>query len=214
MTAQQIHETQPLLQTGTPLEDAKVAMIMIHGRGDSARGILGLSASFAETEGVAFIAPNASGQTWYPNRFIAPREANEPHLSSALNTLNGVLETVADVGIPPEKTVILGFSQGACLATEVAARNPKTYGGVVALSGGLIGAEGELKGYEGSLDGTPVFLGCSDVDFHIPVERVHETRDIMTKLGATVDERIYEGMGHTINQDEIDAVNTMLKNLL
>ncbi|MEO1286588.1 MAG: dienelactone hydrolase family protein, partial [Chloroflexota bacterium] len=115
---------------------------------------------------------------------------------------------------PAEKTVILGFSQGACLATEVAARNPKTYGGVVALSGGLIGAEGELKGYQGSLDGTPVFLGCSDVDFHIPVERVHETRDIMTKLGATVDERIYEGMGHTINQDEIDAVNAMLKNLL
>lgn len=214
MADQQIHQTQPILQTGTPLEDAKVAVVMLHGRGDSARGILSLSTAFNETDGIAFIAPNASGQQWYPTRFIAPRQDNEPYLSSALATINGLLKQLETAGIPSEKTVILGFSQGACLATEVVARNPKHFGGVIAFSGGLIGAEGELEGYQGTLEGTPVFLGCSDVDFHIPVERVHATRDILTELGATVDERIYAGMGHTINDEEIQVANTMMTNLL
>ncbi|MEL6526145.1 MAG: dienelactone hydrolase family protein [Chloroflexota bacterium] len=165
-------------------------------------------------EKIAYLAPAAEGNTWYPNRFIASRASNQPKLDSALATVKGLLDKVKEAGIPPEKTVIMGFSQGACLAVESAARYPQTYGGVVALSGGLIGAEGELTGYEGSLEGTPVFLGCSDIDFHIPVERVHETRDIMSGLGAKVDERIYPGMGHTINQDEMDAVNAIISNLL
>ena len=208
-----IHQRQPLSQKGASLNNAEVAIIMIHGRGGGVNAILPLSNHF-EFDDVVFLAPSARDLSWYPDRFLAPRQNNEPYLSSALETLTNLLNQVEEAGIPPEKTMILGFSQGACLATEVAARNPKRYGGIVAFSGGLIGTDDELTGYEGSLDGTPVFLGCSDVDFHIPVERVHKTRDIMTTLGAKVDERIYEGMGHTINTDEISAINDMLKTLL
>lgn len=211
--AEQIHETQPVAIAGTALEDAEIAVIMIHGRGGGVQSILPLS-NHIDGEKIAYLAPAAEGNTWYPNRFIAPRASNQPKLDSALATVKGLLDKVAEAGIPAEKTVIMGFSQGACLAVEAAARHPQRYGGVIALSGGLIGANGELEGYEGSLAGTPVFLGCSDVDFHIPVERVHETRDIMTTLGAEVDERIYPGMGHTINQDEMDAVNSIIGRLL
>ena len=213
MATQNIHQGQPLSSKGTPLEDAKVAMIMIHGRGGGVNAILPLSNHF-NIEAVSFLAPSATELSWYPDRFLAPREDNEPYLSSALETLINLLEDVEKAGIPPEKTIILGFSQGACLATEVAARNPKRYGAIVALSGGLIGADDELTGYEGSLNGTPVFLACSDADFHIPLERVHKTRDIMTTLGANVDERIYQAMGHTINMDEISAVNALIESLL
>ncbi|MEL6307003.1 MAG: dienelactone hydrolase family protein [Chloroflexota bacterium] len=211
--AELIHETQPVAVAGAKLEDADVAVILVHGRGGGVQSILSLI-NHIKGEKIAYLAPAAEGNTWYPNRFIAPRASNQPKLDSALATVKGLLNKIKEAGIPPEKTVIMGFSQGACLAVESAARYPQTYGGVVALSGGLIGAEGELTGYEGSLEGTPVFLGCSDIDFHIPVERVHETRDIMSGLGATVDERIYPGMGHTINQDEMDAVNAIISNLL
>jgi len=209
---EKIHQERPVTRKGVPLKDAKAAMILIHGRGGDANGILPLTNHF-EAEGFAYLAPSASGNSWYPDRFLAERESNEPYLSSALETVSNLLKEVAEAGIPPEKTMLLGFSQGACLALEVAARNTKKYGAVIALSGGLIGADDELDGYEGTLDGTPVFLGCSDTDFHIPLERVHETRDILTKLGATVDERIYEGMGHTINNDEVQAVNELMKAL-
>jgi predicted esterase len=213
MTTPKIHQEQPVVRKGVPLSEAKAAMIMIHGRGGDASGILPLINHF-EADGFAFLAPNAANFAWYPNRFIAPRASNEPYLSSALDTVNSLLKEAEDAGIPPEKTIILGFSQGACLASEVVARNPKKYGGVIVLSGGLIGAEGELEGYEGALEGTPVFLGCSDVDLHIPVERVHQTRDILSQLGAKVDERIYENMGHTINNDEVEAVNAIMKALV
>lgn len=213
MTAQNIHQGQALSSRGTSLEDAKVAMIMIHGRGGGVNAILPVSNHF-KFDDVAYLAPSALELSWYPDRFLAPRQNNEPYLSSALEALTNLLKDVEEAGIPPEKTIILGFSQGACLATELAARNPKRYGGIVALSGALIGADDELTGYEGSLNGTPVFLGCSNVDFHIPLERVHKTRDIMTGLGAVVDERIYEDMGHSINMDEISAVNMMIKSLL
>lgn len=208
--SQTIHETQPVAYAGTKLIDAEAAMVMIHGRGGDAAGILPL-ANHMQADGFALAAPSARGHTWYPNRFIVPREANQPHLASALNTVGQVVDSIKEAGIPAEKIVLLGFSQGACLALEYAARNPEKFGGVVALSGGLIGAEGELTGYEGSLEGTPVFLGCSDVDFHIPVERVHETEAIMAEMGATVDKRIYPGMGHTINDDEVAAVQAMLE---
>jgi len=164
-------------------------------------------------EGFAYLAPEAANWTWYPQRFIVPRGQNEPYLSSALEKVGAVVQHLNDAGIPSEKIVLLGFSQGACLALEYAARNPQRYGGVVALSGGLIGAPGELEGYEGNLEDTPVFLGCSDVDFHIPVERVHESRDILKKLGASVEERIYPSMGHTINQDEVDYVRGMMESI-
>lgn len=213
MTTETIHQGQPVAHKGVSLQEAKVAMILIHGRGGDANGILPLISHF-EAEGFAYLAPSASGNSWYPKRFIAPRENNEPYLSSALETVSNLLQEVGEAGIPPEKTILLGFSQGACLAIEFVARNPEKYGGVVALSGGLIGAEGELEGYEGSLDGTPVFLGCSDTDFHIPVGRVHETRDILTTMGAIVDERIYEGMGHTINNDEVQAVSELMEALV
>lgn len=213
MTVAQIHQTQPVVRKGLALEDAKAAMILIHGRGAGAQGMTPLLNHF-DAEGFAYLIPNAESNTWYDNRFIAPRDSNEPKLSSAIDTIKGLIADIEDAGIPSEKIMLLGFSQGACLSVEVAARNPKRYGGIVALSGGLIGADGELVGYEGSLEETPVFLGCSDVDFHIPVERVHETRNIMQELGATVDERIYPNMGHVINTDEMDAVKALMAKLV
>ncbi len=213
MTDANRHQGQAVSTAGIALEDAKAAVILVHGRGGGVESILPL-ANHIHAEAVAYLAPAATGKTWYPNRFIAPRQSNEPNLSSALVALSDVMQQVQSAGIPAEKTAIMGFSQGACLALEYAARNPQRYGAVVALSGGLIGAEGELDGYEGSLAETPVFIGCSDTDFHIPVARVHESATIMRDRGATVDKRIYPGMGHTINQDEINAVTALVQALV
>jgi phospholipase/carboxylesterase len=152
--------------------------------------------------------------TWYPYSFLAPIESNEPSLSSALQTIGDTLQAVEDAGIPLEKTVILGFSQGACLGSEYTARNARRYGGVIALSGGLIGPDGTPRDYAGSLENTPVFMGCSDVDFHIPLARVHESATIMKSLGGDVTERIYPGMGHTVNEDEVKFVSEILTALL
>lgn len=206
----QIHETEPLITAGTPLDTASAAMIMIHGRGATPHSILELM-PYLDVAGFAFLAPTAKGQTWYPNRFLAPIAQNEPYLSSALNTVDGVIKQVNDAGIPAEKTLILGFSQGACLALEYAARNPQRYGGVIALSGGLIGDSVPAVDYIGSLDNTPLFIGCSDVDFHVPVERVRESTALLQQLGGDVTERIYPNMGHTINQDEIDFVKQLMQ---
>lgn len=208
----QLHQGQSVLAAGKPLEEAKAAMILLHGRGSDARDILSLAGEFEQPE-FAYIAPNAAGNTWYPNRFIAPLESNEPWLSSALQAISDLLAHVEQAGIPAEKTMLLGFSQGACLALEYAARNPQRYGGVAGLSGGLIGPQGMTFNYPGSLTDTPVFLGCSDVDFHIPVERVRESAEVFRTLGASVDERIYPGMGHTVNTDEIDAVRELMKQI-
>jgi phospholipase/carboxylesterase len=184
-------------------------MIMVHGRGESAQGILDLAPAL-HVPGVAYVAPQATHNTWYPNSFMAPMESNQPWLDSALATLGAVVEQVVATGVPHERIVLLGFSQGACLTSEFAARNARRYGGLAGLSGGLIGPPGTPRAYGGSLENTPVFLGCSDVDPHIPVERVHETSEVLTALGAQVDERIYPGFGHTVNQDEADAVRAML----
>ena len=207
------HEQRIAATAGEPLESAKTAVIMVHGRGDSAPGILGL-ASAIHVPGVAYVAPQATHNTWYPNSFMAPMESNQPWLDSALQTVGGVVEQVVDAGVPHDKIVLLGFSQGACLASEYMARNARRYGGLAALSGGLIGPEGTTRDYAGTLDGTPVFLGCSDVDPHIPVERVHETGEVLTRLGANVDKRIYTNFGHTVNQDEADAVRAMLQTVV
>ncbi len=207
------HQGQPVLAAGKPLAQAKAAVIMVHGRGATARDILSLSREF-DAPDVAYLAPQANGNAWYPYRFMEPIAANEPYLSSALAVIDGLVKHVEGTGIPRDKIVLLGFSQGACLATEFAARNAGRYGGVVGLSGGLIGPDGTPRDYPGSMAGTPVFLGCSDVDFHIPKERVDETARIFQALGGDVTERLYPNMDHTINEDEIDFVNGLLGNLV
>ncbi len=206
------HGDQPILREGTGLEAAEAAVILVHGRGATARSILGLGRQVA-TDGVALLAPQAAGNEWYPNSFLAPIESNEPGLSSGLRMVGRALESAEDSGIPPDRALLIGFSQGACLASEFAARNPATYGGLVAFSGGLIGPEDRAFDYEGSLDGTTAFVGCSDVDPHIPIERVHETTAALEDLDAVVTERVYEGMGHTVNQDELDHASAMIRDL-
>jgi predicted esterase len=206
------HAQAPVLLAGSPLEQAKAAAVLVHGRGATADDILGI-VPMVDPGGVAFLAPQAAGNTWYPYRFLEPIERNEPWLSSALGLVSDLLAHLAAAGIPPERTVLLGFSQGACLALEYAARNAGRYGAVVGLSGGLIGPDGTSRDYPGSFDGTPVFLGCSDVDPHVPKVRVDETAEVLRGLGGKVEERIYPGMGHTINQDELDAVAALFRSL-
>ena len=208
---EQLHRATIAASTGEPLEKAQGAVVMVHGRGDSAAGILQLAQAI-EVPGLSYLAPQAAGHTWYPNSFLAPLESNQPWLDSALEVLGEVARQAAAV-VDEEKLVLLGFSQGACLVSEFAARNARRYGGVVALSGGLIGPDGTPRDYDGSLEGTPVFFGCSDVDAHIPVGRVHESAQVMEGLGARVEKRIYPGMGHTVNQDEVDWVLELLRGL-
>lgn len=207
------HSTQPILAAGEPLQSATAAMIMIHGRGATAESILTLSQHF-HMDGFAYLAPQAAHNTWYPQRFIVPQNDNEPWLSSAKDRVGDALQLVLDAGLAADKLIFLGFSQGACLATEYPARNPQKYGGIIALSGGLIGTDDEITGYTGSLDGTPVFLGCSDVDFHIPKERVQATADALKKIGGDVTMTLYPGMGHTVNEDEIEQVKRIMKQVL
>lgn len=206
------HDGRKLSYKGTPLGEADAAVLMLHGRGDSAAGILGLADALGAPE-LAYAAPQAENQTWYPNSFLAPLEQNEPWLSSALRAVGDALDELEAAGIPRAKVVLLGFSQGACLALEYTARNAQRYGGVVALSGGLIGPDAAPRDYPGSLEATPIFLGCSDVDAHIPETRVHHSAEVMTRLGGDVSKRIYPGMGHTVNQDEVDFVRTLLAEL-
>lgn len=203
------HQTQPVLTAGKGIENATAAMVMIHGRGATAESILSLADELAHPD-FAYLAPQAAGNTWYPNRFLAPIASNEPYLSSGLATISQILDRLSEVGIPPERTVLLGFSQGACLALEFAARHARRYGGLVGLSGGLIGPDGTPRDYPGSLGGTPVFLGCSDIDFHIPKERVLHSADVLRRLGGQVTTKLYPNMGHTVNQDELDSVRNMM----
>lgn len=201
-----------VIHAGAPLGTARAAMILVHGRGASAEGMLGLADAF-EVRDIAYVAPQARSGSWYPQSFMAPIAQNEPHLSNALKTLSDVVADFERQGVASDKIVLLGFSQGACLALEFAARNARRFGGVVGLSGGLIGPEGTPRNYRGSLGGTPVFLGCSDVDFHIPLKRVNESAEVLKMLGGTVTENIYPGMGHTIVQDEINHVQKILNGL-
>lgn len=212
-TQTQPHQGQTKQWAGAPLTRAQAAMILVHGRGATAQGILGLSDVLAFPD-VAYVAPQAAGHTWYPYSFMAPIAYNEPGLTSGLQAIGDLLTELHEAGIPAEKTFLLGFSQGACLSLEYAARHAQRFAGIIGLSGGLIGPEGAPRDYAGSLAGTPVFLGCSDVDAHIPLVRVQETTKVLTALGADVDERIYPGMGHTINEDEIKAVRGMVARLL
>src|SRR5436309_229259 len=207
------HQGQPVLVAGEPIEQARAAMIMVHGRGASAEDILGVADSFRQS-GFVYLAPQAAGYTWYPNSFLAPIASNEPWLSSGLAVIASLLDQLSGHNIPAERTIILGFSQGACLSLEFVARNARHYGGVAGLSGGLIGPDGTPRDYPGSLAGNPVFLGCSDVDFHVPKERVQLTAEVLQRLGGKVTMRLYPGMGHTVNQDEIDFVRGMMATLV
>ncbi len=206
------HRGQPVLAAGAPLSEAQAAVILVHGRGASARGILALADEIG-LDGLAYLAPQAASFTWYPASFLAPLEANQPWLSSALTALGALMDRVGVEGIPPERIALVGFSQGACLALEFAARNARRYGAVAGLSGGLIGPDGTPRQYPGSLEGTPVFLGCSDLDPHIPARRVQHTAEVMRRLNADVTVRLYPGMGHAINKDELEHLRRMLAGL-
>jgi len=197
------------MRRGPQPAKARLAMILVHGRGGSATNMLDLAREF-RTEDVAYLAPHAAGNTWYPYSFLAPMERNEPGISSGLRVLGGLVDSLSTQGMPADRVGLLGFSQGACLSLEFAAQHARRYAGVVGLSGGLIGPPETTRNYSGSLDGTPVFLGCSDIDPHIPLERVHESARVFEKLVARVDERIYPGMGHTINEDELAWIRELL----
>lgn len=197
------------LRAGPPPGEAPLTVVLVHGRGGTAAGMLDLAAAIGHH--YSYVAPEAPGYTWYPLSFLAPIEKNEPYLSAALRTLQDVVTDLERDGVGADRVAILGFSQGACLSLEFAARHARRYAGVFGLSGGLIGPPGTPRDYRGSFERTPVFLGCSDVDPHIPLERVHESAEVCRRLGAEVDERIYAGMGHTIGLDELDAVRAILR---
>lgn len=203
------HGGQPVLRYGVPIAQARLAALFMHGRGASAEDILGLAPQL-HADDVAYFAPQAAGHTWYPYSFLSPIAQNEPGITSAIGVMAALVASLGEQGIARERVVILGFSQGACLTLEFAARHPGPYGAIVGLSGGLIGPPATPRDYPGSLARTPVFLGCSDVDPHIPVERVRESAEVFRRMGATVDERIYRGMGHTVSQDELDVVKALV----
>ncbi len=208
-----LHRAETALVAGAPRERAKAAAILIHGRGATPESMLPLADAFGRDD-IRYLVPRASGNTWYPDSFLAPIEANEPWLSSALALVGALVAQLEDEGFETSKVAIIGFSQGACLASEFAARNARRYGAIIALTGGLIGPPGTPRDYSGTLDGTPVFLGSSDVDPHVPLERIEETDEVLTRLGAKVDKRIYPGFGHSVNDDEVKAARAMLARLV
>ena len=197
------HQKSNTVHAGADIENADGAMIMIHGRGATAESIITLADEFGD-HNLHLVAPQASQFQWYPYSFLAPTDRNEPGLSSGLQAIHNIIRELEDKGIQREKIILLGFSQGACLASEFVARHPAKYGGLIVLSGGLIGDSISAENYSGSLEKTPVFMGCSDIDPHIPVERVDESAEILEGLGASMSKKIYPGMGHTVNQDEIN----------
>jgi glyoxalase family protein len=209
MVGNGLHQGQAVYTAGVPLEVARGVVILVHGRGATAESILDLAQVFDQPD-LAYLAPQARGYTWYPNSFLAPMESNQPGLSSGLQAIGDLVNQVEETGIPAERIVLGGFSQGACLASEFVARHARRYGGLLVFSGGVIGPPGTPREYPGSLEGTPVFIGCSDIDPHIPLARVEETAAVFTALRGVVTKRIYPRMGHTINQDEIDHAQKLL----
>ncbi len=207
------HHSSKILVEGTELDKAKAVMIMIHGRGATAESILDISQYFI-VDDVSYIAPQANEGVWYPFSFLMPTEQNEPGITSGLQKISEIVDHVVASGISEQKIMLLGFSQGACLSLEWTARSSKNIGAVFGLSGGLIGPNGTKRNYSGTLENTSVFLGCSDVDFHIPKERVIESAEVFKRLNATVTLNLYPNMGHTVNDDEIDNINSIMKNVL
>lgn len=204
------HNPNNIITRGTPIDKARKALIMVHGRGASAQDILSLT-DYIQDDSIAFIAPQATQNTWYPYSFMAPIQDNEPGLTSALHVIETLVEDLKNrYGFASERIYLLGFSQGACLSLEYAARNPQKFGGIFGLSGGLIGPAGQLATYEGDLQHTPVFLGCSDVDFHIPKERVLESEKIFKDMKANILTKLYKNLPHTVNDDELNVVNRVI----
>lgn len=213
-----VHAEGRVAHAGVDVREARRAMILVHGRGATPESILGLADELPGDLGFAFVAPGASEsgahpRSWYPNSFLAPLATNEPGLSSALAKIEATVEELGARGIGPEDIILLGFSQGACLAAEFAARRARRWGGVAVLTGGLIGDADAPRDYAGTLDGTPVFLGCSDRDAHVPVWRVDETEEVLRRMGAQVEKRIYPGLPHTVNRDELDWVESTMRQL-
>lgn len=206
------HRDGSIVTAGAPTGATEVAVVLLHGRGATADGVVRLAEPLYR-HGVAFYAPQADRSRWYPYSLLAPVERNEPHLSSALRTVESVIEMATEV-VPTERVVLGGFSQGACLAAEFAARSPRRYGGVFVLSGGLVGPSVRHSDYEGSLAETPVFLGCGDADQHVPLGRVHETAAVFRSLDGDVTERVYEGLGHEVTDAEFAFVGSLLDDLL
>lgn len=204
-----VHQNELVRFVGVPLNTAKAAMVMIHGRGASAESILTL-VEVIDTPGFAYLAPQANGGTWYPNSFLAPIPANEPGISSGLQAIDDVIASIRAAGLSDAQIILLGFSQGACLSLEYAARHARRYGGIAGLSGGLIGPDETPRDYPDSFGRTPVFLGCSDIDFHIPAARVEQTAAVLSRMDADVTMQLYPGMGHTVNDDEIENVKRMM----
>lgn len=203
------HGGAAILAGGPPLEEASGALVLLHGRGDSAEGIMQLAPALGR-EDLALLAPRASGSSWWPERFIAPLEANEPWLSSALRLVELIVDRLLRQGVSEDRIALGGFSQGACLAVEAAARRGSPLGGVIALGGGLVGPPGTDFSYPGTLEGTRILIGVGDRDHHIPLERARESASALEALGAEVDLRVYEGLGHQVSQDEIDAARAVL----
>jgi phospholipase/carboxylesterase len=206
------HADQPLARAGAPLAAARAAAILVHGRGATAESILTLAAEL-DVPGVAYLAPQARGRSWYPLSFLAPPEENEPGLSSGLTRLVRLVGDLGAAGLPAERVALLGFSQGACLVLEFAARHPRRYGAVIGLTGGLQGPRGTPRSYRGSFAGTPVLLGAGDPDPHVPWWRVEETGEVFARLGAAVTLRRYPGLPHTVNGDEIEQARALLESL-
>lgn len=206
------HAGQPVLTMGAPLAAARGAVILVHGRNAEPRNILEL-VPLLDRSDFAFLAPAAAGRTWYPQSFLAPRLQNEPGISSGLSVLHGLVAELAAAGIAQERVVLLGFSQGACLSSQYAVEHPGRYGGLILFSGGLIGEPGTTWDFPGSFSGTPVCLGCSDVDSHVPAGRVRESAAVFERMGARVDLRLYPGMGHLVNEDEILAARAILEGI-
>lgn len=206
------HQPTQIAEGGVPASEADAAMIMIHGRGATAPSIIQLANEFDTDRKLTLRAPQASGHTWYPYSFMAPSEQNQPGLSSGLQKIYDIVQNLKSEGFSEENIYFLGFSQGACLASEFVARHPSKYGGLIALSGGMIGVGDAVNpdDYEGDLQDTPIFMGCSDVDPHIPKERVNESEEVFKKLNANVTKKLYPGMGHLVNEDEIKHINALL----
>jgi predicted esterase len=206
------HAGQPVLRAGVPVSEARAAVIMIHGRGAGPRNILDLVPLIGHPR-AAYVAPGANGGTWYPKSFLSPIPENEPGISSGIAVIHGLIEEIVSSGVPAERIVLLGFSQGACLTCTAAQRRPTRYGGMIAFSGGLIGPPGTTWDQQGSFESTPVFFGCSDVDPHVPEPRVRESAGVYERMGASVTTRIYPGMGHLVNDDEVSFARDLLAQL-
>lgn len=202
-------QAERIVTGGQPLTTATKVLLMLHGRGSNAQDILSL-AQYLDVDDFALLAPQATGNSWYPQSFLAPTAQNEPDLSSALSMLATLVNKLASQGISRENIYMLGFSQGACLTLEFAARHAARYGGIVGLTGGLIGDKLDSATYTGEFAGTPVFISTSDPDFHVPVDRVQASTALLTSLGASVTKKIYSNRGHIISQDEIKQVNSLI----